>query len=193
MKKIVGINGSHREGSTLKLIETAFEEIDSDLKKEIISLSNYEIGYCKLCGACKKNGGVCILKDGFQEIAEKVAAADFIIIGSPVYFGSVTGKLKSLFDRSRALRVNWNLKNKFCGGIAVGATIHGGQEHTIQAIHNWALIHGMVVIGDTSPTAHFGCAAVAKQSESGFEFNPEGIETAKSLGKHINEIIKLLK
>ncbi|SNR65724.1 flavodoxin family protein [Desulfurobacterium atlanticum] len=191
--KVLGINGSHRKGSTLKLLEVAFNEIDEKIEKEIISLSDYEIGYCKLCGACKKNGGICVLKDGFQEISEKMKSADFIIIGSPVYFGSVSGKLKSLFDRSRALRVNWELKNKFCGGIAVGATIHGGQEHTLQAIHSWALIHGMVVIGDTSPTAHFGGAAVAKQKDENFEFNPEGVETVKSLGRHINEIAAMLK
>lgn len=191
--KVLGINGSHRKGSTLKLLEIALNEVKNSIEKEIISLSDYEIGYCKLCGACKKNGGICVLKDGFQEIAEKMKEATFIVIGSPVYFGSVSGKLKSLFDRSRALRVNWELKNKFCAGIAVGATIHGGQEHTLQAIHSWALIHGMIVIGDTSPTAHFGGAAVAKQKSGEFEFNPEGIETVKSVGKHINEIAEMIK
>ncbi|WP_457567601.1 flavodoxin family protein, partial [Desulfurobacterium sp.] len=151
--KVLAINGSHRKGSTLKLLEIILGEINSNIEKEIISLSDYEINYCKLCGTCKKNGGTCVLKDGFQEIAEKLISADVIIVGSPVYFGSITGKLKSLFDRSRALRVNWSLKNKFCGAVAVGATIHGGQEHTIQAIHSWALIHGMLVFGDTAPTA----------------------------------------
>ncbi|WP_457567045.1 flavodoxin family protein [Desulfurobacterium sp.] len=191
--KVLAINGSHRKGSTLELLKIVLDEIDSSIEKEIVSLSDYEIGYCKLCGACKKNGGTCILKDGFQELAEKMTAADIIVVGSPVYFGSITGKLKSLFDRSRALRVSWSLKNKFCGALAVGATIHGGQEHTIQAIHSWALIHGMLVFGDTSPTAHFGCAAVASQKDGKFEFNKGGIETAKSLGRHINEIAEMLK
>ncbi|WP_457569834.1 flavodoxin family protein, partial [Desulfurobacterium sp.] len=132
--KVLAINGSHRKGSTLELLEMVLSEVKPEIEKEIISLSDYEIGYCKLCGACKKNGGTCVLKDGFQEVTSKMTEADIIIVGSPVYFGSITGMLKSLFDRSRALRVSWSLKNKFCGAVAVGATIHGGQEHTIQAI-----------------------------------------------------------
>ncbi|SMO37107.1 Multimeric flavodoxin WrbA [Balnearium lithotrophicum] len=190
--KVLGINGSHRKGSTLLLIEEAFKELEG-FETEIISLSDYVLEYCKICNACKRNGGICIVKDGYEEIAQKMKEADAIIVGSPVYFGSVTGMLKTLFDRSRTLRVNWDLKDKVCGAIAVGATKHGGQEHTLQVILSWALIHGMIVVSDSDPTSHFGCAAVAKQVDDEFEIDEWGLKTARSLGKRIREVLELMK
>ena len=190
--KVLGINGSHRKGSTYLLLEEAMKELEG-FETEIINLSDYEISYCKVCNACKKNGGVCVVKDGYEEIAKKMKEADAIIVGSPVYFGSITGMLKSLFDRSRTLRVNWELKDKVCAAIAVGATKHGGQEHTLQTIHAWALIHGMILIADSSPTAHFGGAAVAKQVEGKFEIDEWGLETARSVGRRVKEVLNRLK
>ncbi len=185
--KVLGINGSHRKGNTLKLLEIVMANIkDSEnvsFEKEIVSLADYDITYCKVCNACKANGGECVVKDGYMELSEKLKEADVIIAGSPVYFGSVSGKLKSLFDRSRSLRVNWQLKGKLCGAVAVGATMHGGQEHTVQAIHAWALIHGMLVIPDAPPTSHFGC--VAWSTKEGI--HEAGIKTAENLGKFISE------
>ncbi len=190
--KVLGINGSHRKGSTLILIKEVFKELEG-FETEVISLSDYVLEYCKVCNACKRNGGICTVKDGYEEIAQKMKEADAIIIGSPVYFGSVTGMLKTLFDRSRTLRVNWDLKDKVCGAIAVGATKHGGQEHTLQVILSWALIHGMIVVSDSDPTSHFGCAAVAKQVDDKFEIDEWGLKTARSLGKRIREVLELMK
>jgi len=190
--KVLAINGSHRKGSTLKLLKVALSEIDG-FEKEVVSISDYEIDYCRLCGACKENGGRCILNDGFNAIAEKMKEADAIIVGSPVYFGSVSAKLKSLFDRSRALRVNWDLKDKVCAAIAVGGNFHGGQEHTIQTIHAWALIQAMVVVGDSDPTAHFGGVAVSREVDGDFEIDERGLKTARSVGKRVSEVLKLIK
>jgi len=190
--KVLAINGSHRKGSTLILLEEALKELQ-DFETEIISLSDYDLEYCKVCNACKKNGGICIVKDGYEEIAAKMKEADAIIVGSPVYFGSITGMLKTLFDRSRTLRVNWALKDKICAAIAVGATKHGGQEHTLQAIHSWALIHGMILVADSDPTAHFGCAAIAKQVDDTFEIDEWGLQTARSVGKRVREVLNLIK
>jgi multimeric flavodoxin WrbA len=190
--KVLAINGSHRKGATLQLLKEALKELE-EFETEVVSLCDYQLNYCKVCNACKKNGGVCVVEDGYQEIEKKMKEADAIVIGSPVYFGSITGMLKTLFDRSRTLRVNWELKDKVCAAIAVGATKHGGQEHTLQAIHGWALIHGMILVADSDPTAHFGGAAVSKQTEKGIEIDEWGLKTARSVGKRVREVLKLVK
>ncbi|MCT4688890.1 flavodoxin family protein [Vallitalea sp.] len=41
----------------------------------------------------------CILKDDFEIIFNKLKDADVIIIGSPVYWGDVSSKMKTFFDR----------------------------------------------------------------------------------------------
>ncbi len=190
--KVLGINGSHRKGATLMLIEEAFKSLDG-FEKEIISLSDYDLKYCRLCNACKTNGGVCAIEDGYNEIAEKMKESDAIIVGSPVYFGSVSAKLKTLFDRSRTLRVNWDLKGKVCGAISVGGVSYGGQEYVLHEIQSWALIQGMLVVADTNPTAHFGCASTSSEVDGRIEVDDWSKLTAKNLGKRISEVLERLK
>lgn len=43
--------------------------------------------------------GKCVYKDDFKPILEKIVQADGIILGSPVYFGDVTGNMRSFLER----------------------------------------------------------------------------------------------
>ena len=68
-------------------------------------------------------------KKGGLTILEKMIKAHGLIIGSPTYFASISGKLKALFDRTLPLRRdNFKLKGKVGGAIAVGGSRNGGQE-----------------------------------------------------------------
>jgi multimeric flavodoxin WrbA len=85
------------------------------------------------------------------------------VVASPVYFGSITGQLKTVFDRTIPFRrQGFKLKNKVGCGITVGGARNGGQEKAMEAIHAWMHIHGMIVVGDDS---HFGGIAVRPASE----------------------------
>ena len=102
-----------------------------------------------------------------EEIRPKLAQADAIIVSSPVYFGTISSQIKALFDRTLPLRRNnFQLKDKIGAAIAIGRSRNGGQEYTIQAIHAWMHIHGMIVVGDNN---HFGGAIMApfKEDEIG--------------------------
>ena len=92
-----------------------------------------------------------------EEIYEKMRVADGIIVAAPVYMGNYPAQLKALFDRSVLLRrKDFALKNKVGAALSVGGSRNGGQEKTIQSIHDWMHIHGMIVVGDN---AHFGGVA----------------------------------
>jgi multimeric flavodoxin WrbA len=191
--KIIGIVGSPRtEGNTSYLVETALksaEEAGADT--EIINLGSANLEPCVACDICKATGE-CAIYDDMHEIIEKLIEADGMIIGSPVYFGSVTAQLKMLIDRSRPLRGSFRLKNKIGGAIAVGGSRNGGQESTISTIHDFLLIHDAIIVGDGAPMAHYGGTGVGgpkgdtKQDEV-------GIETSKNLGKRVAELSARLK
>ena len=193
MVKIIGIVGSPRtEGNTSYLVETALksaEEAGADT--EIINLGSANLEPCVACDICKATGE-CAIYDDMREITEKLIEADGMIIGSPVYFGSVTAQLKMLIDRSRPLRGSFRLKNKIGGAIAVGGSRNGGQESTISTIHDFLLIHDAIIVGDGAPMAHYGGTGVGgpkgdtKQDEV-------GIETSKNLGKRVAELSAMLK
>ncbi len=43
--------------------------------------------------------GKCAVKDGLRPVLKKVNEADVIILGSPIYFGTVTGEMRSFMER----------------------------------------------------------------------------------------------
>ncbi|GFO96994.1 NADph-dependent FMN reductase [groundwater metagenome] len=171
--KITGISGSPNfGGNNEKIIDMALGIAkERGYKTDEILLSKLKVSPCDDCGACKK-GKVCPIDDDMAGVYEKLEASDAIIASSPVFFGSVTAQIKALFDRTILLRRNgFLLKGKVGGAIAVGGSRNGGQELTINAIHSWMHIHGMIVVGDMS---HFGGIAL-KPVES----DEVGLKTVK--------------
>lgn len=157
--KITGISGSpNAGGNNEKLIDHALNIAkEKGFKTEKILLSKLKVLPCNDCGTCRKEM-FCPIDDDMAGINEILEASDAIIVSSPVYFGSMTAQVKALFDRSIPLRRNgFLLKGKVGGAIAVGGSRNGGQELTIQAIHSWMHVHGMIVVGDMS---HFGGIAL---------------------------------
>lgn len=141
------------------------------------------------------------IEDDMQILAQKLLEADGIIIGSPVYHTTVSGLLKNFMDRSRYLKmVEFKLKDKIRGAIAVAGLRHGGQEFTISAIHNYFL--GMIIVGPvidgTSVTLGGIGSLYQGVDESGAKWrrvsdDEVAILTSKGLGKRVAEVAKRLK
>jgi len=166
---VLGISGSTRHGNTEILVKKALDVCEAEgLKTKFVSLAD---------------------DINTNEILDYMSDARAIIIGSPTYFANVPAKLKELMDKTIVLRRNgFKLKNKIGGAIAVGGSRNGGQEYVILAIHNFMLIHEMLVVSDKD-TAHFGGIAVARNPGDALN-DREGLETTENLGKRIAEILK---
>jgi multimeric flavodoxin WrbA len=103
--KVYAINGSPRKKwNTAMLLEHALSGAASQgAETELIHL--YELNYkgCTSCFSCKLKGGEsygkCAMKDDLTPVLEKLATADAFILGSPIYFGTVTGEMKSFMER----------------------------------------------------------------------------------------------
>jgi NAD(P)H-dependent FMN reductase len=65
-----------------------------------ISLADYQIADCTGCEQCIRKTTWCVLPDASREILSLVLDADGLVLASPVYVGTVTGKLKSLLDKT---------------------------------------------------------------------------------------------
>ncbi len=94
--KVLMLNGSPRKNGNIAL---AFSEMEQVFRKngvevENILLGNKDIRGCIACEACRKNHK-CIFDDIVNELAVKFEAADGLVIGSPVYYGSANGTLMS--------------------------------------------------------------------------------------------------
>jgi multimeric flavodoxin WrbA len=192
--KILGIAGSPRaEGNTSLLVKEALKTCAAKgAETEFITLAEKRILFCDNCDSCAGGKNPCPKKDDVQEILDAMTAADAIIVGSPTYFGGVSGQLKTLFDRTMPLRrKDFQLSGKIGGAIAVGGSRNGGQENVIRDIQNWMLIHEMIVVADKK-TAHFG--GIANARNPGDVLNDAGgMATAENLGLHVYEISSRMK
>jgi len=103
--KIIALNGSPRKKwNTAILLQKALEGAASQgAEAELIHL--YDLNYkgCISCFACKtlggKSYGKCIVQDDLTPIFSRVEQADAILMGSPIYWGDISGEMKSFLER----------------------------------------------------------------------------------------------
>ena len=98
--KVLMLNGRPRPNGNIALalreMEQVFEE--SGVEYENIQLGKTDIRGCIACETCRKRGK-CVFDDIVNELAVKFEAADGLVIGSPVYYGSANGTLVSALQR----------------------------------------------------------------------------------------------
>ena len=103
--RLLAINGSPRKTwNTATLLKKSMEGAASQgAATELVHLYDLTFRGCVSCFACKtKEGesyGRCAVKDDLAPVLGKVLEADILILGSPIYFGSVTGEMQSFLER----------------------------------------------------------------------------------------------
>jgi len=111
MKNILVISSSPRRHGNSSILCDEFingaEEAGN--KTEKIYLADLKIYPCKGCGVCSTTGK-CVQKDDMKDLLAKMAAADAIVLATPVYFYCMCGQLKIFIDRT--LPCYSDLKNK---------------------------------------------------------------------------------
>ena len=98
--KVLMLNGSPRKNGNIALAFSEMEQVfrESGVEVENILLGNRDIRGCIACETCRKNRK-CVFDDIVNELAVKFEAADGLVIGSPVYYGSANGTLMSALQR----------------------------------------------------------------------------------------------
>jgi multimeric flavodoxin WrbA len=188
--KVIAFNGSpRRAGNTNRALEAVLEEITAEgIDTELVQMGSEDIAPCQACGVCgQKKDRRCKRKDDkVNEWVEKCAAADGIIIGSPVYFGSMTAQTKAFIDRVGFVnRANGDLfKRKV--GAAVAVNRRAGALATFQELNNFFLIGHMIVVG----SSYWNVATAMRPGD--IEKDEEGLRTMRDLGQNMAWALKKL-
>ena len=100
MEKVLMLNGSPRPDGNIALAFHEMEQVfdECGVAHENILLGRQAIRGCIACESCRKTGK-CVFDDIVNELAGKLEAADGLVIGSPVYYGSANGTLMSALQR----------------------------------------------------------------------------------------------
>ena len=102
--KILGLSCSPRKtGNTVILLEEVLKGAQHEGSEiELFSVSGKEIRPCDGCWSCATKGR-CHIKDDMQTLYDKLAEADGIIFGTPIYYYGMTAQAKAIMDRSVAM------------------------------------------------------------------------------------------
>jgi len=129
-------------------------------------------------GAEQVVGVHVVLKKIDQATLEDLTEAEGIIMGSPTYFGQMSGKMKAFVDQTN--KIHGKLRGKIGGAFTSSGDTACGAETTLFSMLQTMLIHGMIIQGRYD-NKHYGATSVGVPSE-------KEIESCKELGKRIADL-----
>jgi multimeric flavodoxin WrbA len=158
---VLAICGSPRvDGNTETLLKRCLARVQAaGVTTELIRLAEREIRPCEACNKCHETkdrtcSGIQI--DAFNAVFARMCAADAIVVGSPVYFGSATPNIMALLDRAGYVsRMNGGLLTRKLGGPIVVAR-RAGHNFTFAQLLMWYMINDLVVPGSSYWSVAFG-------------------------------------
>jgi len=187
--RILGIVGSPRkDGNTELLMKEALRMAqDSGCETEMFLMSEKQVAPCDACGTCFEVGS-CVVQDDMQELYDMMERADGIIIGSPVYFGSVSAQTKAIMDRMFALLGRRALKDKVAGALVVTRRVGAIQARSL--IYSFCIAQGMIVAGGA---IGYGREPGDVLTGVGGGIDMSAMEEARLLGANVAQLARRLE
>ena len=191
---LLGICGSPRRQGTEYAVQYALNYAVEKFKfeTEYWSVRNKEILFCIHCDYCVREKRGCIHKDDLQDLYPIMEKAKFLLFGTPVFQGNLSGQLKTVMDRCRSL-VAKNptvFKNKVGMALAVGGDRSGGQEIAIRSILDFFQQNHIISVSGGAFGANLGVSLWTKDlGKEGVEKDEEGLKSIRKVVKRLAEFI----
>ena len=180
--KVLLINGSPKEkGNTAYALAQMAEVFAAEgIETETIQVGNQLLRGCQGCGACYKLGK-CVINDMVNDVALKLAEADGMVVGSPVYYASPNGTLISFLDR---LFYSNSADLRMKVGASIVCARRGGTTAAMDVLNKYFTISQMPVASSTYwNIIHGGKPGQAAE-------DAEGIRTMRNLAKNMAYMMK---
>ncbi len=182
MSKVILLNGSpHAHGCTATALMEMIKVFEAEgIETELIQVGTKNIRGCITCGTCEKNGK-CVFEDLVNEVAPKFEAADGLVIGSPVYYGSPNGNLLSFLDR---LFYSTSFSKHMKVGASVVSCRRGGNSASFDVLNKYFTISSMPVASSTYWNQVHGFTSEDVKKDL------EGLQTMRNLARSMSFMIK---
>jgi multimeric flavodoxin WrbA len=180
--KVLMLNGSpHANGNTAAALEEMARTFrEEGVEVELIQVGHLPIRGCIGCGQCFKQGK-CVFDDLVNEVAPKLAEADGLVLGSPVYYASANATLMAFVQRLF-------YSTRFPKTMKVGASIcvarRGGLSSTYDEMNKFFGISGMPIASGQYWNSIHG----AKPGEA--EQDGEGMQGMRTLARNMTFLMK---
>ncbi len=178
MAKVILLNGSpHPKGCTATALDEMISVFEKEgVETELIQVGSKAIRGCVSCGFCAKNGRCAFNDDLVNEVAPKFEAADGLVVGSPVYYGSPNGTILSFLDR---LFYSTPFSKHMKVGAAVVSCRRGGNTASFDVLNKYFTISGMPVASSTYWNQVHGFSAEDVKKDL------EGLQTMRNLARNM--------
>ena len=181
--KVLMINGSpNANGNTATALnEMAKTFREEGVEVEIVHVGNKAIRGCIACRKCFEKGK-CVFDDLVNETAPKLAEADGLVLGSPVYYASANATLMAFVTRLFYSTFNVNKTMKV--GAAVCVARRGGLSATYDEMNKFFGISGMPIASGQYWNSLHGTAPGQVAEDA------EGMQGMRTLAKNMTFLMK---
>jgi multimeric flavodoxin WrbA len=189
---VVGICGSPRQESTEYITKEALRMLEEKgFETKFFTVRGKQIQFCTHCDFCLSSQGECTFKDAMEEVYALLKEAQGIILATPVYNGTISGQMKALMDRTRAVVAadEHAFKGKIGMGIATGGDRMGGQEMALTQIHTFYILNEMIPVSGGPFGANLGATFWTNDTLEGAKKDEEGFRTLKKTVKRFAEYL----
>ena len=138
MKHILILTSSPRKKGNSNTLAEKFARgaRDGGNTVETVSVAQMHMEFCRGCMVCNQTNR-CVISDDVAEVLAKMAKADVLVFATPVYYYSVSGQLKTFFDRTSPLfTAKYNFRDVYLLASAAEnepETVEG----TVKAMQGW--------------------------------------------------------
>ena len=173
--RVLLINGSPRtDGNTFCCATLKKHNIES----ELLQIGRQPVRMCINCGGCRQNAGKgCVFDDDMcSEIIQKMATADALIVGTPVYYGQPNGAILALMQRL-FYSAGHLVQNKPAAALAVCR--RGGATATLQTMNMMFEMMNMPVVTSQYWNIAYG------SGKGEVRLDVEGMQTMRTLATNM--------
>lgn len=183
--KAVLLNGSpHAKACTFTALREVADALEqSGVETEIIHAIQGPVHGCTGCRMCAKTGRCVFDDDLVNEVREKVAQADGLVIGSPVYYASPNGAFLAFLDR---MFFAGSERFRHKPGAAVVSARRAGTTASLDALNKYFLISNMPLVPSQYwPMVHGNTPEEVAQDE-------EGLQIMRCLGRNMAWLMRCI-
>jgi multimeric flavodoxin WrbA len=182
--KVIAVNGSpHHDGVIARGLEFMRAVLEKEgIETETIQAGRENIQGCIDCRKCRKTGKCAFDGDLVNRTAEMVNNADGLIIGSPVYYGSIAGNFKCFLDRLffSGTRLDWK------PAAALVSCRRSGGINAFHQMNNYLNLAGAVIV----PSIYWG--VIHGSSAEELMDDKEGIHIVETSARNMAWLMKTI-
>ena len=140
---LVLMSAGTRQGNTDRLTDAyirGLSEKGHSVTK--VYLGSMRMAGCRGCGACQRNGNRCAVQDDMQQLYPLFGTVYNVVMASPLYFWTITARLKAFVERLYAISVEDKYPEK---ETVLLMTAGDNGEHTFdQALGYFHIVSGLL-------------------------------------------------